>query len=199
MKRLTCVSLAAATLLGASLITVSRAQAQDCNDFATSGGWIVPIEGVLANFGAGGGINQGQPLFGYLTYLDHRTAPPLMVSAQEVTGYCQLACAPEGCLSRQITYTNATVRVGNDVCTGVTVIVQVLDCGEPGTADTFAICILANDCFGGYCASGVLGGDNKPSGGNVQVHAADPSCGVVVPICEAPPTECTCLTTCILP
>lgn len=198
MKKFNYAQLLAATLVGASLITVSRAQAQDCNDFATSGGWIVPIEGTKANFGAGGGINQGQPLFGFLTYLDHRTAPPLMVSAQEVTGYCQLACPPEGCQCRQITYVNATVRTGNTVCEGVTVIVQVCDCGEPGTADTFAICILATDCFGGYCASGELGAD-QPGGGNVQVHAADPSCGVEVPICEPPPTECTCLTTCTIP
>lgn len=196
MKKFNYAQLAAATLLGASLITVSKAQAQDCNDFATSGGWIVPVEGTMANFGAGGGILQGQPLFGYSTYLDHRTAPPLMVSAQEVSGYCQLACPPPGCECRQITYENATVRTADTVCTNVTVIVQVCDCGEPGTGDTFAICILANDCFGSYCAQGVLGGDNKPSGGNVQVHAADPDCGVSVPICEAPPTECTCLTTC---
>jgi len=121
-----------------------------------------------------------------------------MVSAQEVTAYCQIGCAPEGCQCRQITYENATVRTGNTVCTGVTVIVQVCDCGEPGIADTFAICILASECIGSYCASGVLGNDNRPSGGNVQVHTADPSCGVSVPVCLAPPTECTCLTTCPL-
>ena len=58
MKRFNYAQIAAATLLGASLITVSKAQAQDCNDFATSGGWIAPIPDTFANFGAGGGINQ---------------------------------------------------------------------------------------------------------------------------------------------
>jgi hypothetical protein len=197
MKKFSYVSVVTATLLAASL-TTTRLQAQEeepCEDRVTSGGWIVPGENRLANFGAGGGIHQGE-LWGYLTYVDHNTSPPTLVSAQEVVGYCEVACAPEGCETRRITYANATIRSGNTVCTNVTVIVEVTDCGEPGTADTFAICIPASGegCLAG-CFSGVLGNDEKPSGGNVQVHQPETEGCIPTPICEDI-LECGCFLEC---
>ena len=177
MKQFSYVSIVSSLIVAAGLMTVRMAQAQDCEDRVTSGGWITPTPDTYANFGAGGGLHQGE-LWGYLTYVDHATSPPTVVSAQEVTAYCQGACPPDGCAVRRISYANATIRIGNtvQVCD---VSVEVTDCGEPGTADTFAICI---PCIG-YCAGSVLGGDEKPSGGNIKLHAPDPGCGGLVPVC----------------
>ena len=199
MKRFNYAHIVAATLLGASLIAMPRAQAQQpCQDFATSGGWITPTADTFANFGAGGGFLPGRPedLFGYLTYLDHSTSPPMLVSAQTVVGYCQIGCPPEGCQCRRITYSDATIRIGNQVCTGLTVYVEVCDCGEPGSTDTFAICIPeTSDCRTPYCAGGVLGGTPDPGGGNVQVHPPEQGCTVAVPVCTNI-VACTCFLQC---
>jgi len=72
------------------------------------------------------------------------------------------------------------------------VYVEVCDTGEPGVNDTFGICVPAI----GYCQEGVLGGDNKPSGGNIQLHASDPGCGNTIPVCTGPPTGCECFQQC---
>jgi hypothetical protein len=200
MKRFSYASIATALLLAAGLMTV-RVNAQDeqgCDDRVTGGGFILP-GGQFANFGAGGGIHQGD-LWGYLNFVDHTDSPPMQVSAQEVVGYCEPACVPEdappGTECRRITYANATIRIGNTVCEGVTVHVEVCDSGEPGVADTFAICIPdGGECVPSYCAGGVLGGDDKPSGGNIQLHQSDPPCPL--PECEDL-DECPCFLDCIV-
>ena len=197
MKRFSYASIVTAALLGAGLMTAPlNAQNQtNCEDRVTGGGYIIiPGEedgNVFANFGAGGGIHQGD-LWGYLTFVFHGGRGPVVVSAQEVTAYCQGGCAPEGCEVRRITYANATVRLGPLQLEGVTVIVEVSDCSEPGTDDTFAICIPSE----GVCFSGVLGGDEKPSGGNIQLHQPDPTCESQIPICEDLLESCPCFTVC---
>lgn len=199
MKKFIHVSIIATALVAAALTAVPTAQAQDCEDRVTSGGWITPTADTFANFGAGGGIHQGE-LWGYLTFVDHSTSPPTLVSAQEVTAYCQIACVTNnGCEGRRITYTNATIRSGNTVCEGVTVMVEVVDCGEPGVADTFAICIpeSGEGCLSG-CFGGVLGGDDTPSGGNIQLHQPDPTCEGLIPICEDLDELCPCFLDCFV-
>ncbi len=195
MKQFSHLSIVAAALVAVALTIAPTAQAQDgdpCEDRVTSGGWITPTEGTFANFGAGGGFHQGE-LWGYLTYVDHTTSPPMLVSAQEVIGYCQVTNCFTECEGRRITYANATIRIGNTVCEGVTVHVEVFDCGEPGTFDTFAICIPdGGECVSGYCAGSVLGGDNKPSGGNIQLHQAETEGCTPPPFCQALVLECPC-------
>ena len=71
------------------------------------------------------------------------------------------------------------------MCTDVEVTIEVCDCGEPGSADTFAICIPeGGECVTGYCLRGTLGGTPDPGGGNVQVHPPEQGCTVSVPVCE---------------
>jgi len=192
MKKFSYASLAAATLLGAGLLT-GRMTAQngttDCDDRITSGGWIVTSFGSTANFGAHGGLDPSDPsqLKGNLNYV-HREVD-LHVVAQDVSGYCRCP-GPNEC--RRITYHDAKVNYAGVqmICD---VFVEVCDLGEPPIEDTFSICI---PCIG-YCQSGVLGGDNKPSGGNIQLHASDPGCPQV-PVCEVLLEEaCTCLTQCV--
>ena len=177
------VIVAAAAL---SLITVTLARAQDCTDRVTGGGYIFedgrPTG--FANFGAGGGRLHGD-LTGYLNYVDHNPASPVRhVRAQDVVAYC-IGCNDRDC--RRITYSPATVD-GVEVNE---VIVEVCDNGEPGVEDSFRICIPSL----GYCRGGVLGGDDKPSGGNIQLHAGDPGCGGTIPVCTAL-TQCPCFPPC---
>ncbi len=183
MKRFSYSGIAAAALVAAALMTArvyAAAPTSDCTDRVTGGGWIVPEGSQFANFGAGGGLLQGN-LWGYLNYLDHTA--DLHVTAQDVVAYCIACTNSVTAQCRRITYFPATVN-GVD---GYTVIVQVCDAGEPGVEDSFAICIPDL----GYCAGGVLGGDNKPSGGNIQLHNADPDCEGAIPVCEEL-VECPC-------
>src|SRR5215831_5269710 len=193
MKRFTCLSLAAGALVLASLTTVPKAPAQnntsDCDDRITSGGWIVTSFGSTANFGVHGGLDPSDPsqLKGNLNYV-HREVS-LHVVAQEVTAYCR---CPGRLECRRITYHDAKVNFGT-INTTCDVFVEVCDLGEPPIQDTFSICI---PCIG-YCQSGVLGGDNKPSGSNIQLHASDPGCPQV-PVCAVLFEEaCGCLTQCV--
>jgi len=180
-------------LIAGSLLAVSIAQAepqrfsaddqQGCTDRVTGGGFILP-GGQFANFGAHGGLLHGD-LGGHLNYVDHNPSSSVRhVTSDSVVAYC-IGCVDRDC--RRITYSPATVD-GVEVSE---VIIEVCDKGEPGTNDTFSICIPSR----GYCQGGVLGGDNKPSGGNIQLHAADPGCGGTVPICTKL-TACPCFPIC---
>jgi len=122
----------------------------ECSDKVTGGGWICTEDGGRANFGVGGGMQNGR-LWGHLNYVGHGDS--LHVKATEVTGYSVVDAT-----TRQITY-NVTV---NGAAATATVIVS--DKGEPGRDDTFSISLST-----GYSASGDLGGD-RPGGGNIQLH-----------------------------
>ena len=191
MKQLSYTKLMVAVLLGAGLLTV-RLYAQDCDDRITSGGWIVTSFGSTANFGAHGGLDPSDPtqLSGNLNYV-HKEED-LHVVAKDVIAYCR---CPGNDNCRRITYGDAKVDYQGQQLT-CDVFVEVCDLGEPGTADTFSICI---PCIG-YCQSGVLAGDAKPSGGNIQLHASDPGCGNAVPVCEPLLEEtCSCFNQCVAP
>jgi len=189
------LGLVAAALVVGGLLAVPVAHAQKtlladppsgCTDRVTGGGYILdngrPVG--FANFGAGGGLLHGS-LTGYLDYVDHNPAAALHhVTAQTVVAYC-VGCVDRDC--RRITYSPATV----DGVPVDTVIVEVCDKGEPPVEDTFSICVPSL----GYCRGGVLGGDNKPSGGNIQLHAADPGCGGTIPTCVTL-VECPCFPQC---
>src|SRR5262245_44814671 len=160
MNQFRYAMLAAATLLGAGLMTGLMAQPQDeCEDRITSGGWIVIDFGSTANFGAHAGLDPSNPeeLSGHLNYV-HREVD-LHVVAKDVTGYCR---CPGNQNCRRITYADAKVTFEGEQLT-CDVFVEVCDLGEPATLDTFSICI---PCIS-YCQSGVLAGDDKPSGGNI--------------------------------
>jgi hypothetical protein len=123
--------------------------AEDCDDFLTGGGWIIGPGGKKANFGVRGGMRPNP--WGGLNYLDHATG--MHVKSKQVTSYTHISET-----GREIHY-----NVLIDGAPG-TAIVQVVDNGEPGRNDTFAIW-LSN----GYHASGDLGGP-RPGGGNIQLH-----------------------------
>jgi hypothetical protein len=184
MKRFSYASIVAATLLGAGLMTVSvRAQDENCEDRITSGGWIVIPEVGTANFGASGGLHKGE-FWGQLNYVDKEDAG-IHVRAKDVVGYCRCPGRDE---CRRITYSPAWVD-GVEVDF---VYVEVCDTGEPGVGDTFGICIPAI----GYCREGVLGGDDKPSGGNIQLHKQTGTCGEAIEVCTGPPIGCECFEQC---
>ena len=190
MKTFSYAGLMVATLLGAGLTTATM-NAQDCDDRITSGGWIVTSFGSTANFGVHGGLDPSNPeeLKGNLNYV-HREVD-LHVVAKDVTAYCR---CPGKDACRRITYSNAKVSFEGEQLE-CDVFVEVCDNGEPATADTFSICI---PCIG-YCQSGVLAGDQKPSGGNIQLHASDPGCGNLVPNCLPLDEEaCDCFDQCIV-
>ena len=129
----------------------TRAPGAQCSDRVTGGGFIFDTpSGERANFGVGGGIQNGR-LWGHLNYKDHGTG--MHVKATSVTGYEVVDAT-----TRMITY-NVTI----DGAAG-TATVLVTDAGEPGRDDLFAIQLST-----GYEASGDLGGSGS-GGGNIQLH-----------------------------
>jgi len=189
MKRHSYASLMAATLLGAGLMTVTlRAQdgTTDCEDRITSGGWIVTDFGT-ANFGASGGLHKGE-FWGSLNFVDRESG--LHVRAQDVVDYCRCPGRDE---CRRITYSPGFID-GTEV---PFVYVEVCDTGEPAVGDTFGICIPASEAFpAGYCQEGVLGRDDKPSGGNIQLHKQTGDCAEAIPVCTGAPLGCECFEQC---
>ena len=197
-KRFMNLGIVATALVAGGLmaVTVSQAQVrtqdleaqqsdQGCTDRVTGGGYII-VNGdtIHANFGAHGGLLHDD-LKGTLNYVDHDTTSAVRhVKSRTVVAYC-VGCVDSDC--RRITYSPATVD-GVEVDA---VIIEVCDNNEPGVEDTFSICIPSL----GYCRGGVLGGDDVPSGGNVQLHAKDPGCGGEIAVC-ATLTACPCFPVC---
>src|SRR5439155_1964590 len=121
-------------------------------DFVTGGGWITGTpSGAKGNFGVAGGIKHGA-WWGHLSYIDHGP-DGARVKGTGVTSYVVVNAT-----TRHIEG-NAQVN-GTD---GFTYTVDVVDNGEPGRNDSFAL-TLSN----GYRASGTL------AGGTIQLHA--PAC-----------------------
>lgn len=132
----------------ADIVCANPPSCQSRDDFVTGGGWI-PASGSKATFGVAGGIKNGS-LWGHLTYIDH--ANELKVKGTGVTAY--LVTGPT---SRHI--------AGTAEINGVpgTYQVDVIDNGEPGRNDTFAITFST----GAGAGPGVLGG------GNIQLHGCE--------------------------
>lgn len=117
------------------------------SDFVTGGGWITGTPSAArANFGVAGGTKQGG-LWGHLTYIDHGDGTS--VKGTGVTAY--------SVLSSTARHIEGTAEINGQ--SGFTYAVDVVDNGEPGRNDDFAI-TLSN----GYSASGTL------QGGNIQLH-----------------------------
>lgn len=117
------------------------------SDFVTGGGWITGTpSGARANFAVAGGTKQGA-LWGHLTYIDHGDGPS--VKGTGVTAYVVMNST-----TRHI---EGTAEINGQG--GYTYKVDVVDNGEPGRNDSFAM-TLSN----GYTASGTL------DGGNIQLH-----------------------------
>ena len=118
-----------------------------CPDFVTGGGWIIGTpSGAKGNFAVAGGFKNGA-LWGHLSYLDHGGGPK--VKGTGVTGYTVV--------DEVTRHISGTAEI--DGQPGFTYDAEVVDAGEPGRSDRFALS-LSN----GYGASGNL------EGGNIQLH-----------------------------
>lgn len=129
-------------------------------DFITSGGFVFTDSAAEANFGAHGGCKHGA-FWGHVNYVDHGTG--LHVDSTQITGYLVDPGIPNARDICGIANTNGpegTVRFR----------VRLVDNGEPGRDDMFGI-RLSN---GYLVTTRSLGGDG-PGGGNVQLHAPNPS------------------------
>jgi len=116
-------------------------------DFVTGGGWIDP-SGSRDNFAVAGGIKNGN-LWGHLEYHDHSPSG-LTVHGTGVTMY-----TVTGTTSRHI---EGTAEVNGQ--SGFTYAVDVVDNGEPGRSDLFAITL----------SSGYNAGPSNLGGGNIKLH-----------------------------
>ncbi|HEX6882488.1 MAG TPA: post-COAP-1 domain-containing protein [Planctomycetota bacterium] len=141
-------SLARSLVLVLGLCTASTAMsgAQEV-DKVTAGGWITGTpSGARASFG----VVARDPATpsGNLNFVDHGDG--IHVKSESITSY---------------TIVDATTRriegtASIDGMSGFTFTATLVDAGEPGTADSFALTLSS-----GYSASGTL------QGGNVQIHA----------------------------
>lgn len=120
-----------------------------CEDRFTGGGYLFDTPtGARANFGVGGGLQNGE-LWGHLNFIDHSTTPGMHVKGTSVTSY---EVTGETCRR-----TTGTCKI--DGVDGFTYTLEVCDNGEPGRDDTLTLVLST-----GYVASGVI------DGGNIQLH-----------------------------
>ena len=172
LKHVRAAALAAALVpLAAVAVTHSIAQAQSWSggmatvpspcDFTTSGGFVLTDGGKEANFGAHGGCKH-DGFWGHLNFVDHTTG--YHVDSVEITGY--LTPFP-GSTTRDICGLATTNAAEPQP---VAFRVRLTDNGEPGTADQFGI-VLSN----GYAIGTRLLNTGVRGGGNVQLHAPNPS------------------------
>lgn len=176
LKTLTTLPAAALLLLG----TTGPAGAWNTTgpvplDFLTGGGWITHDDGSTANFGVGGGVKNGA-WWGHLNYMDQEAG--LHVTNATVTAYMQVDD-----YTREICGTAETNLYGP-----VDYDVMAADNGEPGVNDTFTITLGQNGTVV-YTTSGdsnhTLGGSAQ-GGGNIQLHAGNPSntAPTTAPVCN---------------
>ncbi len=165
MKRFSYVSLLAAALIAAGLMTVPTAQAQGiCVDSVTAGGWVETGTDLFANFGLNAEDNLTT---GVLTgQLD-------FVNADEtchVVGFEVLSYTILDDFCREIVYAVTVNGVE-----GFTADVIVCDYGEGvnATPDTFSIAVT-NTATGEIV--GECGASGNLIGGNVQLHSAHGNC-----------------------
>ena len=171
LKHVRAAALAVALVpLAAVAISTAVAQAQGSGgtasvpspcDFVTSGGFVITDAGKEANFGAHGGCKH-DGFWGHLNYVDHGTG--YHVDSLEITGF--LTPFP-GSNIRDICGTATTNGAESQP---VLFRVRLVDNGEPGVADLFGI-RLSN----GYVVTNRLLGRGMNGGGNVQLHAPNPS------------------------
>jgi hypothetical protein len=150
-------------------------QVTDPCDFVTSGGFVVHPETLeKANFGVHGGCKNGA-FWGHLNFVDH--ANGYHVNSVEVTAYL----APEGVLS-SVRDVCGIARTNNpDDPEFVYFRARLVDNGEPGGADQFALKLATPSA---YSVPLLHLGTARP-GGNVQLHSPNRSTVVFPPVDEA--------------
>lgn len=132
-------------------------------DFTTSGGFVITDTGKEANFGAHGGC-KSDGFWGHLNYIDHDNDPGYHVDSVQITGYLTPSA---GSNIRDICGIATTNRAEPQP---VFFRVRLTDNGEPGVADQFGI-RLSNS----YVVTTRLLDAGLHGGGNVQLHAPNPS------------------------
>jgi hypothetical protein len=134
-------------------------------DFITAGGDVIKDDGARANFGAHGGCKNGQ-FWGHVNYVDHTNQ--FHLDSTRITGYLYDPAYPN---ARDIC---GFARI-NDQPQEVMFRVRLVDNGEPGRTDRFGI-VIDNWYTSGqrfyYVTTREL---TNPGGGNVQLHAGNPS------------------------
>jgi hypothetical protein len=164
----------AGMLMAVSIVPSARAHFVPIPcDFITSGGFVFTDAGAMANFGAHGGCKNGA-FWGHVNYVDHASGGNYHVDSTEITGYMFDPAYPN---ARDIC---GWARTNRDEV--VRFRVRLIDNGEPGRNDMFGI-RLSN----GYWVTTRLLGAGGPGGGNVQLHAPNPSTIAPFP----PPDEYT--------
>ena len=171
---LTAVPAAAAILAGSTAPAYAHWVPVPC-DFITSGGFVFTDSTAMANFGAHGGCKNGA-FWGHVNYVDHGIKGHF--NSTQITGYLFDPAFPN---ARDICGWGEVKVNGKDQGT-VRFRVRLEDNGEPGVNDRFGI-QLSN---GYQVTPRSLGGDGK-GGGNVQLHAPNPSTTPPFP----PPDEYT--------
>ena len=169
LKHVRTAALAAVLVpLGAVTVSPSVALAQASGgvpspcDFVTSGGFVVTDMSARANFGAHGGCKNGA-FTGNVNYVDHGIG--LHVAGFVITGYLF-----SGSNTRDICGMATTNTSANPVKFRV----RLIDNGEPGTTDAFGIRFIDSSGTVYLVTTRTLGG-GRPGGGNIDLHAPNPS------------------------
>jgi hypothetical protein len=131
-------------------------------DFTTSGGFVRTDGGKEANFGAHGGCKNGS-FWGHVNYVDHTTG--YHVDSTAITGYLTPL---QGSTIRDICGLATTNNPSDPQ--PVLFRIRLVDNGEPGVADQFGIRLSTGYAVTTRLLNGGMGG-----GGNVQLHAPNPS------------------------
>ena len=170
-KLLTGLTTAVATVaLAAGIAVPTTASAHmvpaPC-DFVTGGGFVFKDDGSMANFGVHGGCKNGD-FWGHVNYVDHGTG--YHIDSTRITGYLWDPAIPNArdiCGWAKLNDSNFEVQFR----------VRVVDNGEPGRNDMFGIIVDNQHTSGDRfydVSTRSLGGDAN-GGGNIQLHAANPS------------------------
>lgn len=158
----------AMTVTTPATVQAGMMQLDDNCDSVTSGGFVVTDAGKKANFGVHGGCKNGD-LWGHLNYVDHVNG--YHVQSVEITGYVVNAGGNPN--ARDV----CGVAQTNDPADPETLpfIVRLVDNGEPGSGDEFALKLGPNPVTSQqYAVTQRPLGTARP-GGNVQVHRPNAS------------------------
>jgi hypothetical protein len=171
LKHVRAAALAAA-LVPLAAVAVTPAVAQQFSsggavvpspcDFTTSGGFVLTDLGKEANFGAHGGC-KSDGFWGHLNFVDHTTG--YHVDSIAITGYLTPL---QGSNVRDVCGMATTNNPSDPQ--PVLFRVRLIDNGEPGVADQFGIRLST-----GYSVTTRLLNAGMRGGGNVQLHAPNPS------------------------
>jgi hypothetical protein len=183
----TLIGALCALALAALTVTLNETPVSAHNlpcDFLTGGGWIIHPSaeapgGEKGTFGVGGGCKHGSgtdgvAYWGHLEYHDHGTG--LNVHWLDITAYDAFGPTSDGQQPEGGRFICGTART-NQSYEDVDFLVFANDKGEPGDSDEFWIRLSKNGVVVYTTQHDPyidLGGPN-PGGGNIQLHAPNPS------------------------